>query len=295
MSMSQDPLPAARSTLPYDPRRDYRPRVGVLGSVGRSALRNFRGLVDLLATLGNAVASTSTPGVSARRTAHAVTLTQILFTGVQAVTLVSIIGMLIGATIVIQTSLMVPGADGELLGKILVAVVLRELSPLITAIIVAGLSGTAIATELGNMKANSEILALSSLGIDPVRYVVLPRMIGCIVSVVALMIYFTIVSLTSAFALGVLATGASLSSFQQGVSGSVMPHDLALFFAKGVGLGTIVGWLPCHFGLGVKSSPTEVPQQASRAVVNSLLGCVVYNTLLTAGFYWLVGPPMPAP
>ena len=116
-----------------------------------------------------------------------------------------------------------------------------------------------------------------------------------LVSVVALMIYFSIVSLGSAFAIGILSSGASLSSFQQGVSGSVMPHDLALFFAKGLGLGTIVGWLSCHFGLEVKSSPTEVPQQASRAVVMSLLGCVVYNTALTAGFYWLVGPPLPAP
>ena len=63
------------------------------------------------------------------------------------------------------------------------------------------------------------------------------------------------------------------------------------FSRKGSGLGTIVGWLSCHFGLQVNSSPTEVPQQASRAVVMSLLGCVVYNTALTAGFYWLVGPP----
>jgi phospholipid/cholesterol/gamma-HCH transport system permease protein len=186
-------------------------------------------------------------------------------------------------------------ADGELIGRVLVAVVLRELAPLITAIVVAGRSGTAIATELGNMKVNSEVLALSSLGIDPVRYVVLPRMVGCIVSVFALMIYFSIVSLSAAFAIGILSSGASLSSFQQGVAGSVMPHDLALFFLKGIGLGLIVGWLSCHFGLEVKSSPTEVPQMASRAVVMSLLGCVVYNTALTAGFYWLVGPPLPAP
>ena len=90
-------------------------------------------------------------------------------------------------------------------------------------------------------------------------------------------------------------SGASLSSFQQGVAGSVMPHDLLLFFVKGVGLGAIVGLLSCHFGLEVQSSPTEVPQKASRAVVMSLLGCVVYNTALTAGFYWLVGPPLPGP
>ena len=58
------------------------------------------------------------------------------------------------------------------------------------------------------------------------------------------------------------------------------------------GLGVIVGLLCCHFGLQVKSSPTEVPRMASRAVVTSLLGCVVFNTGLTAFFYYLVGPPI---
>jgi phospholipid/cholesterol/gamma-HCH transport system permease protein len=283
-----------RSTLPYDPRSADRGGAGWVERVGRSTIAAVAELISLLATLRAALAADFAPGTAARRLTHAIMMTQVLFTGVQALSLVSVIALLIGASIIIQTNMMVP-ADGELIGRVLVAVVLRELAPLITAIVVAGRSGTAIATELGNMKVNSEVLALSSLGIDPVRYVVLPRMVGCVVSVVALMIYFSIVSLAAAFAIGVLSSGASLASFRQGVSGSVMPHDLALFFLKGVGLGTIVGWLSCHFGLEVKSSPTEVPQQASRAVVMSLLGCVVYNTALTAGFYWLVGPPLPAP
>jgi len=283
-----------RSTLPYDPRSDVAGEVGWVGRVGRRTIELLSEVWALFGTLGEATVADFAPGVAARKLVHSIMVTQVMFTGVQAVSLVSVIGLLIGASIIIQTNMMMP-ADGELIGRVLVAVVLRELAPLITAIVVAGRSGTAIATELGNMKVNSEVLALSSLGIDPVRFVVLPRMLACVVSVVALMIYFTIVSLTAALALGMLTSGSSLSSFQQGVAGSVMPHDLVLFFAKGVGLGTIVGWLSCHFGLGVKSSPTEVPQQASRAVVNSLVGCVVYNTLLTAGFYWLVGPPMPAP
>lgn len=283
-----------RSTLPYDPRSDELRDSSWVGRVGRQAIAGLTDVGALFATLREALTADFAPGVAARRLVHGIMLTQVLFTGVQALSLISVIGLLIGASIIIQTNMMVP-ADGELIGRVLVAVVLRELAPLITAIVVAGRSGTAIATELGNMKVSSEILALSSLGVDPMRYVVLPRLVGCVVSVVALMIYFSMVSLSAAFVIGALSSGASLSSFQQGVAGSVMPHDLALFFAKGVGLGTIVGWLSCHFGLEVKSSPTEVPQQASRAVVMSLLGCVVYNTALTAGFYWLVGPPLPAP
>src|SRR5690606_2561331 len=194
MSTSQDPLRPPRSTLPYDPRAEYRRRLGLLGSVGRSAIGTARSAAALLGTLGLAVASVGAPGAGARRIVRAVTLGQILFTGVQAVGLVSAIGLLIGATLVIQTSLMVPAADGDLLGKILVAVVLRELSPLITAIIVAGRSGTAIATELGNMKVHQEVLALVALGVDPPRFIVLPRLIATVLSVVALMVYFSVVA-----------------------------------------------------------------------------------------------------
>jgi phospholipid/cholesterol/gamma-HCH transport system permease protein len=292
MSTSQEPLPAARSTLPYDPRADYQPRAGVLGSIGRRALGWFRELWELLGTLGSAAGSIATPGVAARHTAHGILLTQIMFTGVQALSLVSAIGMLIGAIIVIQTSLMVPGADGELLGKILVAVALRELAPLITAIIVAGRSGTAIATELGNMKVNYEVLALSSLGIDPPRFIVLPRIVASVVSVVVLMVYFSVVAVLTAALLGQSVLGPSPVELRSGIARALLPHDLVLFVSKGVGLGTILGWFACHYGLKVKSSPTEVPRQASAAVVKTLLGCVAYDTALTVLFYWLAGPPL---
>jgi phospholipid/cholesterol/gamma-HCH transport system permease protein len=292
MSTSLDPLPASRSTLPYDPRVDYQPRAGILGAVGRAGLRAFGDLRDLLGTLGYAVGSVFSPGAGARRTVRAVMLTQILFTGVQALYLVSAIGMLIGATIVIQTSLMVPAADGELLGKILVAVALRELSPLVTAIIVAGRSGTAIATELGNMKVNYEVLALSSLGIDTPRFIVWPRVIASIVSVVVLMVYFSVIAVMSAALVGQSILGPSPVELRAGIGRALLPHDLVLFVSKGVGLGAILGWFSCHYGLGVKSSPTEVPRQASRAVVNTLLGCIAYDTALTVVFYWFAGPPL---
>ncbi|MFO7177476.1 MAG: ABC transporter permease [Pseudomonadota bacterium] len=291
MSTSQDPLRPPRSTLPYDPRAEYRRKLGVLGSLGRSAIGTARSAVELFGTLGLAVASLGSPGAGARRLVRAITFSQILFTGVQAVGLVSAIGLLIGATLVIQTSLIVPAADGELLGKILVAVVLRELSPLVTAIIVAGRSGTAIATELGNMKVHQEVLALIALGVDPPRFVVLPRLIATVLSVVALMVYFSVVSVVATATIANVVLGASPLDLRAGISRALLPFDLVLFVAKGAGLGTIVGWVACHYGLSVKSSPTEVPQKASAAVVRILLGCVAYDTGLTALFYWLVARP----
>ncbi len=283
----------SQPTLSYEARDTAaQTRPSVTGLVGRGAIRSHARALGLLRTLGAAVASTRTPGVAARRAVRRILTIQVLYTGFEALPLISAVALLIGASIIFQTNLMVPGADGELLGKIMVAVVLRELAPLITAIVVAGRSGTAIATELGNMKVNHEVLALMVMGIDPARFVIWPRLLATALSVIVLMIYFAVVAVGGAFIVSLLMGEASLDALRIGVASNVMTLDLGLFLAKGVGLGTIVGWLCCHFGLEVKVSPTEVPVMASRAVVTSLLGCVVYNTLVTAVFYSLVGPPI---
>lgn len=283
-------LGSVRSTLPYDPRRQFSSERSWVAGVGHTTLQLVGTTSELVHTLADAVVSVQTPGRAARATVRGIALTQILFTGVQALSLVSIIGLLIGATIIIQTSLLAPGAGGEVLGRILVAIVIRELAPLVTAIIVAGRSGTAIATELGNMKVNQEVDALASLGIDPARYIVWPRLIAAMVSVLVLTIYFSAVAVGGGYVVSLLIASPTLQSLRVGFAAALVPADLALFLAKGLGLGLIVGWLSCHFGLKVQSSPTEVPQQASRAVVMALLGCVLLNTAITAAFYWLVGP-----
>jgi phospholipid/cholesterol/gamma-HCH transport system permease protein len=281
-----------RSSIPYNPRIGPDASSGWLGAVGRRAIGSYDRALGLLQTLIEALGSVSTPGLAARTTVRGIMLAQVLYTGAQALSLISVIALLLGASIIIQTKLMVVSVDGELLGKILVAVVLRELAPLITAIVVAGRSGTAIATELGNMQVNKEILALSALGIDPPRFVVLPRLVATVVSVLVLMIYFSVVACLGAVGIGLASSGAAFGSLRSGIAEGLLPFDLALFLLKGAGLGVIVGWLGCHFGLQVKSSPTEVPQQASRAVVMSLLGIVVFNTAVTATFYWISGPPL---
>ncbi len=283
---------SGRETLPYDPRRDAATRSGLVARLGQRAIARWRGAHRLYTTLADALASPRTPGVAAAAEVRRIAVAQILFTGVQAVGLVSVIALLLGATIIIQTNLMAPATPGEMLGKILVAVVVRELAPLVTAIIVAGRSGTAIATELGNMKASSELLALASLGIDPPRFIVLPRLIGAIASVLVLTVYFSVVAVAGGYTVSLLINAPSFSALRTGFAEALVPADLALFLVKGVGLGLIVGWLSCHFGLEVKSSPTEVPQKASTAVVMTLFGCVAFNLMVTAMFYWLVGPPI---
>ncbi|HEX2879169.1 MAG TPA: ABC transporter permease [Polyangiaceae bacterium] len=298
MTNSPFSLPPSSASPDSQPPLSLNPRApgtslapGVVEQVGAQTVGWYRTLRGLVAMLVAAINSNFVPGKAAAEVARGITVRQVFFTGFEALPLVSVVAALVGATIILQTQLVAAALPGEILEQILVAVVLREMAPLITAVVVAGRSGTAIATELGNMKANDETLGLASLGIDPMRIIVWPRLAGTVVSVLVLTVYFGGIAIMSGYLISLTMGISTLGDFQGSFGDALTPWDLPLFFVKGVGLGTIVGWLCCYFGMEVQGSPTEVPQRASQAVVMSLLACVVYNTMVTAIFYYIVGPP----
>jgi phospholipid/cholesterol/gamma-HCH transport system permease protein len=273
------------------PERPGKTKSGWVTRLGARTLGGHDFLRRLVRTFVLALAAPFQPGAAAALVSRRVTMRQIFFTGFEALPLVSLIALLVGATIIVQAQ-MSSELPAEVIGMLLVAVVLREVAPLVTAIVVAGRSGTAIATELGNMKVNQEVLALVSVGIDPHRFVVFPRMVGAVTSVLVLTVYFGAMAMIGGAIASALLGRFSFAALRSGFMWALLPADLPLFLLKGSGLGVIVGWLSCHFGLEVGTSPTEVPQRSSQAVVFSMLACVVFNTAVTIGFYWIAGPPV---
>ncbi|MEM9695104.1 MAG: ABC transporter permease, partial [Myxococcota bacterium] len=266
------------------------PRVGgvtaFVGRVGRLGLDILRFWSEAGVTLLDAVGSALAPGRAAARTVRNVAFRQVYFTGVQGLPAVTITALILGATLILQTRVVAPGIPGEFVGKLIVAVMLRELAPLTTAIIVASRSGTAIATELGNMRANLEVVGLASMGIDPARYVVQPRMVGTVVGVLVLTVYFCVLAVAgSLLTAALLSGGPNIDGVQHGIADTLGPTDLLLYLVKAGGCGIIVGWLCCHFGLQVKNSITEVPLMSGRAVIRSILGCVLYSFAVTVSYY----------
>lgn len=260
--------------------------------MGQSSSLVYEHTWGLSGTLIGALRSPFEPGSAARSVANHLAVRQVFFTGFEALPLVSVIAMLVAATIVFQMQIIGAELPGEIVGRVLVAVVLRELSPLATAILVAGRSGTAIATELGNMKVGSEVLALQSVGIDPLRFIVWPRLVGTVVSVFVLTVYFGVVAISSGYVLDTWLGGSTFAALSTGFTEALVPADILLLLVKCGGLGLLTGWLSCHYGLEVGVSPTEVPRKASQAVIATLLASVVWSTLVTAVFYMIVGPPI---
>ncbi|HTP58659.1 MAG TPA: ABC transporter permease, partial [Spirochaetia bacterium] len=116
--------------------------------------------------------------VRRRQVAFRVLVLQILFTGVEALSVVSLIALSIGAVIIIEGGTILPRfGQTSLMYSILIVVITRELGPILTAFIIIARSGTAIATELGNMVVSHEVEAYVSVGINPISYLVVPRVL----------------------------------------------------------------------------------------------------------------------
>lgn len=205
---------------------------------------------------------------------------QIYFTGLEASGIVVTIAVILGAVIVTQVVSLV-GNNGSLTGKILVWVVLRELAPLLTAIIVIARSGTAIAAELGSMKINGEIDAIEMLGIPSERYLILPRIVGVTVSVVILTLYFVLSSCAASFLIATFVWHVPHNQFVQGIMLSLGASEVIVLFSKSLIFGLAVSSTCCCYGLSVGRSSTEIPQAATKAVMTSLFAVFILDGLIT--------------
>jgi phospholipid/cholesterol/gamma-HCH transport system permease protein len=174
---------------------------------------------------------------------------------------------------------------GAMLGQVLVAIVVRELGPLITALIVIARSGTAVASEIGNMKANRETDALEVMGINPLSYIVFPRIIGGVISVICLSLYYIFVALLGGFLVARLTQEYSLQYYIDQLAQAITLNDFFLFLLKTTFGGTIIFVVSCYQGLLVKESPHEVPQVTTKAVVNSIIYVVSFNLTVTVLSY----------
>ena len=211
---------------------------------------------------------------------------QVLFTGYDALPVVAFIALAIGAISIIQSLTYLPifGAE-RFIGNILVTVIIRELGPLITAFFVVGRSGTAVTTEIGNMVVHHEIEALESMGVDPVRYIVLPRLFGFTASLVSLNIYFDIFAILGGFLVSKFIIVTSLATFLTRIMDVLLLSDVLISLLKGFIFGIIIALICTFRGFSVKTSSTEVPQQTTKAVLNAISAMFLADGIVTLIYY----------
>ncbi len=248
--------------------------------IGRWALIRLSAIGDVFLTIisafANLVPSVRQGGAAIRP----VLFKQVYFTGLEASGIIVTIAAIIGTVIIAQTISLV-GDNGTLTGKILVWVVLRELAPLLTAVIIVARSGTAIAAELGSMKINGEIETIEMLGIPTDRYLILPRIMGVTTSVVILTFYFVMAAFAVSFFVASIGWHIPYEQFVQGIMTALGVSEVIMMCSKSVLFGLTISSICCCYGLAVGTSLTEIPQAATRAVMNSLFAVFLLDGLIT--------------
>lgn len=205
--------------------------------------------------------------------------------GFQALPIVSLIAFLLGVILAFQSAIAMRQFGAEIFVADLVSISLfRELGPLMMAILLAGRSGAAFAAEIGTMKVNEEVSALTTMGLDPVRFLVVPKVLAALVVAPLLALYANLIGLVGA-AMVMRGFGIPWVAFFQQVSGAVTVTDLGSGLFKAVIFGLLVATVGCLRGLQTGNGAAAVGQATTSAVVTAIILIVVADGFFAVLFY----------
>lgn len=261
--------------------------VNILSLLGRFVIEKVSGFLYALGFTGRLLRETFF-FFRRRQVAFKVLVMQILFTGVEALGISTVLAIGIGATInIIGSSILPQFGQGQLMYTLLIAIITRELGPLLTAFIITARSGTAIATELGGMVVSHEIEAYISVGIDPISYLAVPRFLGVTLSSFFLNIYFNVFGLLGSYIVLRYLRPIPFSEYYGGLMDAFRTIDIGTGLTKSLVFGALISIIATYQGFSVQRASTEVPQAGIRAVSYSLIALVIADGILTIISYQL--------
>ena len=260
-------------------------RGGVLERVGRSAQAFWYDVRDLVGFVGLFVSGFA----QAMRRPGSIRWRDFWLScetvGANAVLIIMLIGFLMGLIISFQSAMPLRMFGAEIyVARLLGLSMIRELGPLVTAIILAGRSGASFAAELGTMKINQELDALTTMGLDPVRLLVVPRMLAAMCMTPLLTMVFIVFSLIGG-AVVMLSLGYPLVSYTNQVTLSVGVGDLANGLFKSFIFSLLVGWIGCVRGLQTGQGAWAVGAATTSAVVSGIILIAVMDGIFAVLYY----------
>lgn len=249
--------------------------------IGRIILRTVRTIHGLGAFALITLAVTVTKFWRSSQVVHPIIWQQVHRGGVKLLPMISFLGLALGLVVIGQTvSLLSRVGAVDYLGIVMVTVVVRELGPMVTALLVLARAGTAIVIQLSTSRATGEIEALEALGIDPIHYVVMPRVLGLSISIFSLTIYLIIIALLGGYLFAFIQdVPMTPTAYFSQLAQSLEWQDFALLALKTVSFGAVIAIVTSYQGLAQPVRLEEVPQVTTRAVVQSVVGCVLLDAL----------------
>ena len=207
--------------------------------------------------------------------------------GVNALSIIAVINFLIGLVLAYQSAIPLQKYGGQLfIADLLVLSIFRELGPLMTAVMVAGRTSSAFAAELGTMKVNEEIDALTTMGLDPVRFLVVPRVIAAIFMIPILTVFGDLFGLIGGGVV-MLSLGFPPVTYVNEMTSAATYIDLLVGLFKSVFFAVIIAGIGCFEGLRTKTGAAAVGDSATSAVVSSIILVIVLDGIFGVVFYYV--------
>lgn len=259
-------------------------------SVGQSAIDfvEFVGGIGLLLAASLANARPLFGRGRTREMAWAGVWAQMVRVGVRSIPIVTLVVFCIGVILSLQ---IVPilrqyGAP-EKIADIMGVAMFRELGPLVGAIVLTGFAGASIAAEIGTMVVSEEIEALETHAIDPVRFLVMPRVLATASMTVCLTVLADVVGVLGGLIASYVAEGLDPEQFYRAALKAVIVRDFATGLIKAAVFGGMIALLACYLGLNVKNGAEGVGNATTRTVVYTVVSLTFVDLLFTAVFYQL--------
>jgi phospholipid/cholesterol/gamma-HCH transport system permease protein len=258
--------------------------IGILDQIGRDALSLFAESRSL-DYLGD-VALATTTAVRNPRSINWPDVWRVMErAGADAVPIVALLTFLVGLVTGFQAAIQLKQFGANIFVADLVALsITRELGPLMTAIIVAGRSGAAFAAELGTMRVSEEVDALVTLGLDPYRFLVLPRVLALLVVTPLLTFLADLCGILGGLLVALITLDLTASSFLRETRSALELWDIGSGLVKSVAFGLVLALIACQRGLATKGGAEGVGRAATSAVVTSLFALVLMDALFTILF-----------
>ena len=254
----------------------------VTGYIGRKAINSINHVLDLFAFTYRILAMVLVRPVSGRTLIGRVIIQQLYFTAVQALPLILPIALLVGSAIIIQFAKLSGQYD---FGRISVLLIVREVGPFVTAMIVILRSATAVTIEVSYMRVLHELDAMEMSGLDPMRIVCVPRLVGITSAMLGLFIVFDLVSILGGYAAVWLLTYIPMGGFLYQIAKAITLADIAVGLLKAILFGIVITVTCLYRGFEMKHQITDVPVATSRSSIECFLYCLVINAFISIVFY----------
>ncbi len=272
-----------------DPKSAREPRslrLGIVEQVGRATADVLNDVIDLVAWTGELTMALIWAALNPHRVRWRDTWAIAEKVGADATPVVCLLGFIIGLIMAFQSAAPLAQFGAESLIPTVVGFsIIRELGPLITAIILAGRSGSAFAAEIGTMKVTEELDALTTFGLSPTRFLVVPRMIAALLMTPLLSVFCSLMGIAGGYVV-MAGLGYSLAFYVDQITGSIDYIDFLQGVAKTVVFAWLIAAIGCLRGLKTKSGPGAVGDSTTGAVVAGIVMIVIADGILGVVFFY---------